>query len=43
MDFTGRSMKSMVFVEPAGTATDQELEGWVDRAVAFAESLPPKR
>jgi len=42
MDFTGRPMKGMVFVGPDGTRDDDSLAAWVDRAVAFASSLPPK-
>lgn len=43
MDFTGRPMTGMVYVEPAGIASDEDLLGWVERGVAFAASLPPKR
>ena len=43
MDFTGKVMKGMVFVAAAGIGTDPQLEQWVDRGVAFASSLPPKR
>jgi TfoX/Sxy family transcriptional regulator of competence genes len=42
MDFTGRSMRGMVFVEPDGFAEDDDLAAWIDRGLAFAESLPPK-
>src|SRR3954447_11840659 len=42
MDFTGRPAKGMVFVDPEGTATDQDLGGWVDAGADFAASLPPK-
>jgi TfoX/Sxy family transcriptional regulator of competence genes len=42
MDFTGRPMRNMIYVEPAGTATDEALRGWIDRALAFVETLPPK-
>ncbi len=42
MDFTGRSMKGMVYVEPAGFESDADLAAWVARGVANAESLPPK-
>jgi TfoX/Sxy family transcriptional regulator of competence genes len=42
MDFTGRPMKGMVFVEPAATATDDHLAGWVDAGADFAASLPSK-
>jgi TfoX/Sxy family transcriptional regulator of competence genes len=42
MDFTGRPMKGMVFVEPAGTDGDEALAGWVDAGAGFAASLPAK-
>ncbi len=42
MDFTGRPMKKFVFVEPAGTESDADLERWVGRALEFVASLPPK-
>lgn len=42
MDFTGRSMKGMVYVEPEGVAEDDDLRGWIDRGLSFAGSLPPK-
>jgi TfoX/Sxy family transcriptional regulator of competence genes len=43
MDFTGRPLKDYVYVAPGGTATAARLSGWLRRAVAFTESLPPKR
>lgn len=43
MDFTGRPMKGMVFVDSAGTERDEDLAGWVDAGADFAASLPPKR
>lgn len=42
MDFTGRPMKGMVFVDPPGYASDEGLAAWVERGTAFAGSLPPK-
>jgi TfoX/Sxy family transcriptional regulator of competence genes len=42
MDFTGRPMKTMVFIEPDGIEKDAELERWVLMGHEFAESLPPK-
>lgn len=42
MDFTGRPMKSMIYVEPAGYESDEDLREWVDFAVEFAKSLPAK-
>ena len=34
--------KGWVGVEPDGNATEQALTAWVDRAIAYAASLPPK-
>jgi TfoX/Sxy family transcriptional regulator of competence genes len=42
MDFTGRPMKGMVFVDSAGTAGEEELASWVDAGADFAASLPAK-
>ena len=42
MGFTGQVIKSMLHVDPPGIAEDEDLAAWVGRAVAFAESLPPK-
>jgi TfoX/Sxy family transcriptional regulator of competence genes len=42
MDFTHKPMKTMVYVDHAGIATHAALEGWVEKAVAFAASLPAK-
>jgi TfoX/Sxy family transcriptional regulator of competence genes len=42
MDFTGRSMRGIVQVEPAGFASDDELAAWVARGLDFVRTLPPK-
>src|SRR5258708_25598875 len=42
MDFTGRSMRGFVFVEPAGIKTKRSVASWVGPAAAFAKSLPPE-
>ena len=42
MDFTGRPLKGMVYVGPEGCGTDEELKHWLDQALSFALSLPPK-
>jgi len=42
MDFTGRSMKGMVFVTPPGLSDDDELRQWIERATSFARTLPPR-
>ncbi len=41
MDFTGRPMTGMVYVEREGL-DDAGVRRWVERAAAFARSLPPK-
>lgn len=41
MDFTGKPMKSMVYVDP-DALSGAALARWVGQAAAFARSLPPK-
>ncbi|MDG4854856.1 MULTISPECIES: TfoX/Sxy family protein [unclassified Mesorhizobium] len=42
MEMGGRSMEGYVHVAPEGTATEADLAEWIDRALAFVETLPPK-
>jgi TfoX/Sxy family transcriptional regulator of competence genes len=42
MDFTGRSMRGMVYVDEAGFSEDQDLDRWLNRGLDHAASLPPK-
>jgi hypothetical protein len=42
MDLTGRAMRGMVLVEPDGFTEDEDLQAWLGRGLAFADSLPPK-
>lgn len=42
-DMTGRPMRGWILVAPEGVGSDGELAAWVQRGVAFARSLPPKR
>lgn len=39
----GRSMQGWLRVSSADLETDEQLTEWVNRAVAYARSLPPKR
>ncbi len=41
MDFTGRPMRGMVFVDPEGLRGDA-LRQWIDAAAGYAGGLPPK-
>jgi TfoX/Sxy family transcriptional regulator of competence genes len=42
MDFTGKVLKSMVYVGPEGVATLEGLIRWVNRGADFAATLSPK-
>jgi TfoX/Sxy family transcriptional regulator of competence genes len=42
MDFTGKPMKSMVYVRAEGHRTAVQLRRWVEQAVTYARSLPKK-
>src|SRR5438876_3784887 len=41
-DITGRPMKGWVLVAPEGIEDDQQLSGWLQRAVKFVGALPAK-
>ncbi len=41
MDFTGKTMTSMVYVAAEGLRGNA-LRRWVERATAFVQTLPPK-
>ena len=43
MDFTGRPMRGLVYVGAKGIKTEQQLRKWVERGLAYASSLPPKK
>jgi TfoX/Sxy family transcriptional regulator of competence genes len=41
-DFTGRPMKTTIYVSPERTSDDAGLAEWVEAGADFAASLPPK-
>jgi TfoX/Sxy family transcriptional regulator of competence genes len=41
-DITGRPMRNWVLVEPEGVQDDDQLAGWIQRAVKFVGALPAK-
>ena len=43
MDFTGRPMKGMVYVEPEGFASEEDLKKWLALAMKFTGTLPAKK
>ncbi len=42
MDFTGKPMKGFVIVDIDGIAEDDQLGDWIDDALDFVQTLPPK-
>jgi TfoX/Sxy family transcriptional regulator of competence genes len=42
MDFTGRPLSTMVYVEPAGVRGGA-LADWIGEALAYTRTLPPKQ
>ena len=43
MEMRGRQMTGWLRVDADAVRTKQQLSTWVDRGLAFARSLPPKR
>src|SRR5215472_12455937 len=43
MDFTGKPMKSLIYVSAIGTDSDQALTAWVESAVRLARNAPEKK
>src|SRR6476646_737169 len=41
-DITGRAMKGWVLVGPEGVQDDEQLSGWIRRAMKFVGALPAK-
>jgi len=42
MDFTGRPLNGIVYVDGAGVKSDPGMAEWTGRGVAFASTLPAK-
>jgi TfoX/Sxy family transcriptional regulator of competence genes len=42
LDITGRPLKGWVMVAKEGVESDADLRTWLEKAKAFALSLPPK-
>lgn len=42
-DFTGRPLRGMVLLTPAGIRSRQGIPSWVSRAAAFVASLPARK
>lgn len=42
MDFTGRPLKGMLYIDPEGLVEDRALRLWVRRGCDYVKTLPPK-
>lgn len=42
MDFTGKPIKSMIYVDAHGLDSDESLRAWVESGLRYAAMLPPK-
>ena len=42
MEMGGRTMQGYVFVEPEGTASEEDLRSWLELARTYVATLPPK-
>lgn len=42
MNFTGKTIKSMIYVMASGIEFDDDLKDWLNRAIAFARTLQQK-
>jgi len=42
MDFTGRPLKGMVYVDAEGIAEGEDLSAWIDRCLKYVQALPAK-
>ena len=43
MDFTGRALKGMLYIDAAGIDKDEDLRAWLQRSLDFVDTLPPKK
>lgn len=42
MDFTGKPMKSMIYISPSGWKKNADLKEWIKHGIAFVKTLPKK-
>ena len=43
MDFTGKTMKGFLFIEPEGIDMDKDLESWIDLCLEFNPRAASKK
>lgn len=42
MDFTGKPMRTMIYVSPKGYKTEEALDQWLKKAIDHVRTLPKK-
>ncbi len=42
-DLTGKSMKGWLTVSSEGLEAEEDMAGWLEKSVRFAQALPPKQ
>ncbi len=42
MDFTGKPLRGMIFVDEEGVSEDSILHFWIEKGLAFTSTLPHK-
>lgn len=42
MDFTGKPLRGLVYIEQDGFSEDKDMQQWIDRALLFVRTLPEK-
>ena len=42
MDFTGRPMRGMIYVDPPGIEDDGDLQAWLEKGLGFTSTLTAK-
>jgi TfoX/Sxy family transcriptional regulator of competence genes len=42
MDFTGKPLRGMIFVETEGLSEDENLHYWIKEGLTFTQGLPEK-
>ena len=43
MEFTGKPLTGFITVKAAGLKTKRDLTKWINKGLAFVETLPPKK
>ena len=41
-EMTGKEMRGWLLVDPDGTSDDNDLQNWINSALQFSATLPPK-